>query len=241
MKRILLLGGIGEAVWLARRLQSRHEVIYSLAGRGRSPDLDCPVRSGGFGGPDGLADFIRRTRRDLVIDATHPYAARISRHAVIAAERAGIPLWAYRRPPWQPGSGDDWCSVKDWHEIATRLDSFRRPFFTIGLEPLHYGHQVPPHQHWWVRVLEPPATTLSRVTIIAARGPFEREAERELMARHGVDVLVTKNSGGTAAAAKLEAVRTLAIPVVMLERPALVAVRCAFADVAVMADRLGCP
>ena len=137
MKRLLLLGGIGEALALARRLGPAH--LYSLAGLGKVPgDLACRVRVGGYGGAEGLAAFIDEQGFDLLVDATHPYAARISQNAVRAARLAGVPCWALRRPGWQAGPGDDWREVADWRELIAALAPFRRPLFTLGREPLEY-------------------------------------------------------------------------------------------------------
>ena len=120
MKRILLLGGITEALAIARTLGPQH--IYSLAGVGRVPtDLTCQVRVGGYGGAEGLAQFIRDQGISLVLDATHPSAARISHNAAQAARACGIPCWALRRPAWQPRLGDDWREVADWAELIQAL------------------------------------------------------------------------------------------------------------------------
>lgn len=219
--RILILGGIGEAVKLARRLAPIHTVTYSLAGKGRAPELPCSTRVGGFGGAEGLAAFLGENGIELLIDATHPHAAQISRNAAKAARTAGIPLWAYRRPPWRPEFGDDWRLVADWAGIMAALREFRRPFFTIGLEPLRHAAAIPPEQHWLVRCLaaEPPVS--SRLTLLCAIGPFSLEQELALLREGRIDVLVVKNSGGAAVEAKLTAARQLHISVVMLERPAL--------------------
>lgn len=218
--RILILGGIGEAVGLARMLAPSHAVTYSIAGKGRAPDLPCPVRGGGFGGAEGLAAFLGENGIELLIDATHPYAARISRNAVQAAWLAGIPLWAYRRPAWQPEPGDDWRFVTDWIEMMMALREFKRPFFTIGLEPLRHVAEIPPEQHWLVRCLaaEPPVSP--RLTLLCATGPFLLKQEAALLRNYRIDVLAAKNSGGGAVVAKLAAARRLQIPVVMLDRPA---------------------
>jgi precorrin-6A/cobalt-precorrin-6A reductase len=219
--RILLLGGIGEAVKLARMLAPIHAVTYSLAGKGRRPDVPCSVRSGGFGGAEGLAAFLNDQAIDLLIDATHPYAAQISHNAALAARMAGIPLWAYRRPAWRPEPGDDWRSVANWAEIGTALRDFERPLFTIGLEPLRHVAAIPPGQHWWVRCLAAEPSASPDLTLLCATGPFALENEQALLRDHRIDVLIAKNSGGGAVAAKLAAARQLRIPVVMLERPVL--------------------
>lgn len=231
MKRILLLGGIGEARRLARRLAPKYELAYSLAGRARKdPDLACAVRVGGFGGVAGLADFLREGGFELLIDATHPYAARISRQAAQAAKQAGVPIWAYRRPPWRPAAEDDWRTVGGWPELSTALHGFRRPFFTIGLEPLDHAGSIPPAQHWLVRCLETRSLSVPRLAVLGALGPFTLEEELASMQAHDTDVLVSKNSGGSAVAAKLEAARLLRIPVLMLTRPELPPVDREFDD-----------
>lgn len=229
--RILILGGIGEAVKLARRLSPSHAVTYSMAGKGRAPDLSCVVRVGGFGGAEGLAAFLSETGIELLIDATHPYAAQISRNAVNAARIAGVPLWAYRRPPWQPQLGDDWRSVADWAEIMAALRGFKRPFFTIGLEPLRHVAEIPPEQHWLVRCLAADPPPSPPLTLLCATGPFELEQELALLRDCQIDVLVAKNSGGGAVESKLSAARRLQIPVVMLDRPVLSAADREFAEI----------
>ena len=238
--RILLLGGIGEAVQLARRLASRHELIYSLAGRTR-PKADLPgaVRVGGFGGVEGLRDFLRQESIELLLDVTHPYADQIGHHAVLAAKQADIPVWAYRRPPWQPETGDNWWPLRDWSELRIALAAFYRPLFTIGLEPLRHRHEIGPDQHWLVRCLEAQPEPLSRLTVLNATGPFSLEEELHLLRHWQADVLVSKNSGGKAVAAKLQAARLSGIPVLMWQRPELSAADEEFDTVGAIAGRLG--
>ncbi len=236
--RILILGGIGEAVKLARMLAPIHAVIYSLAGKGRPPDLPGPLRVGGFGGGAGLAAFLRENGVELLIDATHPYAAQISRNALDAARRAGIPLWAYRRPAWRPEPGDDWRSVANWAELAAALREFKRPFFTIGLEPLRHAAEIPAEQHWLVRCLAAEQSASPRLTVRCATGPFTLEQELALLRDYRINALAAKNSGGGAVEAKLAAARQQHIPVVMLERPALPAADREFADVEDLAAEL---
>ncbi|MCC6077155.1 cobalt-precorrin-6A reductase [Pseudomonas sp. GCM10022188] len=228
-RRILLLGGVGDALAIARRLGPAH--VYSLAGLGKVPqDLACRVRVGGFGGAEGLARFIDEQGIDLLLDVTHPYAARISANAAQAAQLAGIPCWALRRPGWQAGAGDDWREVAGWNELSNALAAFRRPFFTLGREPLAHLDAIPAGQFWTVRVLdEHPGNARARV--IAARGPFGLEAERALFAAEDFDVLISKNSGGGATEAKLQVARERGLPVLVLARPPLPAVDCEFAAV----------
>ncbi|WP_460080454.1 cobalt-precorrin-6A reductase [Pseudomonas sp. H3_H05] len=218
-KRILLLGGVTEALAIARTLGPRH--IYSLAGIGRIPtDLTCQVRVGGYGGAEGLAQFIRAEGIDLLLDATHPYAAQISHNAAHAARACGIPCWALRRPAWQPRAGDDWREVADWSELIQALQPFHRPLFTLGREPLQHLHEIPLEQFWTLRALDVYPGN-ERCDVIGARGPFHIESERELFERRRIDVLVSKNSGSTATEPKLDVARERGVPVLVLKRPVL--------------------
>lgn len=235
-RRILLLGGITEALAIARRLGPEH--VYSLAGIGRVPqDLACQVRVGGYGGAQGLANYLREAGIGLLIDATHPYAAQISRNAGEAARSVGIPCWALRRPAWQAQPGDDWREVAGWPALIDALAGFRRPLFTLGREPLLHLHEIPPHQFWTLRALEASPGN-DRCEVIAARGPFHLDDERALFARRQVDVLVSKNSGSVATEPKLEVARELGVPVLVLKRPVLVEVDREFADTSSLLEAL---
>lgn len=219
MKRILLLGGVTEALAIARTLGPEH--IYSLAGVGRVPtDLICRVRVGGYGGPEGLAQFVRDEGICLILDATHPYAAQISRNAAEAAQLSGVPCWALRRPAWQPQAGDDWREVSDWAALIEALKPFKRPLFTLGREPLQHLDEIPPEQFWTLRALDVYPGN-ERCEVIGARGPFLIEDEWVLFERRGIDVLISKNSGSTATEPKLEVARELGVPVLVLKRPVL--------------------
>ena len=236
MKRILLLGGTGDALRIARHLGAGH--VYSLAGLGKVPDdLACAVRVGGFGGSEGLARYIEDEAITLVIDATHPYAARISANAARASRAARVPYWALRRPGWQHRAGDDWRMVADWDELTEALAPFRKPLFTLGREPLAHLDEIPPHQFWTVRCLDPYPDT-ARARILAARGPFTLEGERALFALQAFDVVVSKNSGGSATEAKLDVARERGLPVVMLRRPELPAADREFEQSADLLDAL---
>jgi precorrin-6A/cobalt-precorrin-6A reductase len=222
MKRVLLLGGTGDALQIARQLASRD--VYSLAGLGRVPQgLACAVRVGGFGGSEGLARYIESEGIALVIDATHPYAVQMSANAAAACRAAGVPCWALRRAGWTPRAGDDWRMVDGWDALTDAIRPFRRVLFTSGREPLSHLDEIPAHQFWIVRCLDAHAGN-DRARIIDARGPFDIDGERALFALNGIDVLVTKNSGGAATQAKLDVARELKVPVVMLKRPVLPAV-----------------
>lgn len=236
MMRILLLGGTGDALRVARRLSAEH--FYSLAGVGTLPvGLQCQLRVGGFGGAEGQAAFVAEQGITLVIDATHPYAAQISSHAAQAAARAGVPCWALRRAAWQPTAADNWIDYDGWASLMAALEPYQRPLFTLGREPLAHLDEIPKHQHWTIRCLQPqPPST--RAEIIGDRGPFELNAERELFRRRQTDVLVSKNSGGASTEPKLQVAREQGLPVLMLKRPALPSVDRQFDDVAALIEAL---
>lgn len=222
--KVLVLGGTGEARSIADRLAAMpgQLVITSLAGRVSNPRLPAgEVRIGGFGGPAGLAEWLRAERVDLVIDATHPFAARITANAVEAAAACGLPLLLVRRPAWTPVPGDDWRRVPSLASAASGLADLdaARAFLTIGRQGLaHFADLETP---WFlIRCVEPPEPPLpARAEVVLSRGPFTVTGELDLMRRRRIDVLVTKNSGGRAAVAKLAAARELGMPVVMVSRP----------------------
>lgn len=229
MKRILLLGGVTEALAIARTLGPQH--VYSLAGVGRVPtDLTCEVRVGGYGGAEGLARYIRDEGIDLLLDATHPYAAQISQNAALAAAASNIPCWALRRPAWVAQPDDDWREVADWSELIEALAPFQRPLFTLGREPLEHLHEIPPEQFWTLRALDAYPGT-ARCDVIGARGPFLIDDERKLFAQRRIDVLISKNSGSSATEPKLQVARERGVPVLILKRPTLAQVDREFSTV----------
>ena len=219
MKRILLLGGVTEALAIARTLGPQH--VYSLAGVGRVPtDLTCKVRVGGYGGAEGLARYIRDEGIDLLLDATHPYAAQISQNAALAAAVSNIPCWALRRPAWVAQPDDDWREVAHWSELIQALKPFNRPLFTLGREPLEHVHEIPEQQFWTLRALDVYPGN-ERCEVIGARGPFLIDQERALFEGRQIDVLISKNSGSSATEPKLEVARERGVPVLILKRPEL--------------------
>ncbi|QNG07574.1 cobalt-precorrin-6A reductase [Pseudomonas putida] len=221
---------------MARQLGPRH--VYSLAGIGRVPQgLQCQVRVGGYGGVEGLTRYLREAGITLLIDATHPYAAQISRNAASAARNVGIPCWALRRPAWQAQAGDDWREVEDWAGLIEALKPFRRPLFTLGREPLQHLDEIPPEQFWTLRALEA-CPGNERCEVIGARGPFHIEDERALFQRRHIDVLISKNSGSVATEPKLEVARELGVPVLVLKRPTLPEVDRTFDSLADLATAL---
>jgi precorrin-6A/cobalt-precorrin-6A reductase len=221
---VLILGGTTEASALARALAGDPiiRVTLSLAGRTRAPLLPAVAsRRGGFGGVDGLARYLRDERVDALVDATHPFAAQMSRHALAAAGQAGVPCLAIVRPAWQPQHGDAWIAVPDMQAAVRALGAPpRRVFLTVGQQELAPFAAAPWHDYL-IRSVEPPdpASLPPRARCIAARGPFEADAERRLLEAEAIETLVTKNSGGSATIAKLDAARALRLPVVMVARP----------------------
>ena len=226
MRRILILGGTTEARRLAERLVERVElkVTVSLAGRTTAPAAQsAPVRIGGFGGAEGLAQYLASERVDVLIDATHPYAAGISANAAAAAAAARIPLLALRRPPWAALPGDCWMEVADTGAAVQALGAEpRRVFLTLGKTEIRTFARAPQH-YYLVRSIEPvdPPLPVPHASYITGRGPFTENADRVLLATHAIDVIVAKNSGGAATYGKIAAARVLGLPVILLRRPAL--------------------
>ncbi|MER9326287.1 cobalt-precorrin-6A reductase [Mesorhizobium sp. M0488] len=222
--RILILGGTTEARQLASKLAARASVTLSLAGRTESPVAQgVPVRSGGFGGADGLAAYLRDGLIDLLIDATHPYAARISANAAHAARLAGVPIFALRRPGWVPVEGDRWTQVDTAGDAAQALGAApRRVLLALGRQEVAAFEAAPQH-HYLIRSVDPvePKLAVPDATYLLARGPFREVEERALLEKHRIDAVVSKNSGGEATYGKIAAARALGIEVVMIRRPLL--------------------
>lgn len=223
---VLILGGTTEARRLAELLADRTvwpglRVTSSLAGRVRRP-VPPPgeVRVGGFGGAEGMARWLREKRVDALIDATHPFAGTIGFHAARAAATTHVPLLAVRRPGWAPGPGDDWHPAADLPAAAALLPALgRRVFLTTGRMGLAAFAGV--RDAWFlVRTVDPPAGACPPdAEVLLDRGPFSLAGERELLRRHRVEVLVTKDSGGSATAPKLAAAREAGVPVILVRRP----------------------
>ncbi|MGC5341761.1 cobalt-precorrin-6A reductase [Streptomyces sp. DT24] len=223
---ILILGGTAEARELAVALAGNTalRVTTSLAGRVERPRPTAgTVRVGGFGGPQGLADWLRTHAVDIVVDATHPFATTISANAAEAAAATGTALFALRRPGWTPGPGDLWHLADDLTDAAARLPGLgERVFLTTGRLGLAVFATAPgaDRLHFLVRSVDPPRPPLPPHTdVLLDRGPYTVRGETELLRAHAVDVLVTKDSGGAATAAKLTAARDLGLPVVVVRRP----------------------
>ena len=224
--RILILGGTTEARQLAGKLAARVDlsVTLSLAGRTESPVAQgVPVRSGGFGGADGLAAYLRETGTDLMVDATHPYAAQISANAAQAARAAGVPILALRRRGWEPVEGDRWTPVDMVGDAVQALGPApRRVFLALGRQEVAAFEAAPQH-HYLIRSVDPVESKLAvpDASYLLARGPFREAEERALLEKHRIEIVVSKNSGGEATYGKIAAARTLGIEVVMVRRPDL--------------------
>lgn len=221
MLRVLVLGGTREARMLAARLDSDPavEVTSSLAGRVREPVLPVgQVRIGGFGGVDGLEQWLRDNEIDAVVDATHPFAARITANAAAATERTGVPLLVLRRAEWSAGTGDRWHVVPDLTSAAAAVARLgERVFLTIGRQGVDAFAECP--GRFLIRAIDPPSGAVpSDSEVLLARGPFTVDDEIALMREHRISVVVTKNSGGALTSAKLAAARELGVPVVMVAR-----------------------
>lgn len=220
--RVLLLGGTGEARRLAQRLvDDGVAVVSSLAGRVADPLLPPgDVRIGGFGGAAGLAAWLQEHPVAAVVDATHPFAAGMTANAAQAAAVTGVPLLRLQRPGWTEQPGDDWRWVDSLPAAADAVAGFAHVFLTTGRQGLAAFAGLA--AHCVVRSVDPPDPPLpARTTVVLARGPFTVEEERALLVEHGVDVVVTKDSGGAMTAAKLTAARRLGLPVVLIRRPAV--------------------
>ncbi|OBQ18202.1 MAG: cobalt-precorrin-6X reductase [Anabaena sp. WA113] len=224
MLRVLILGGIGDAVELAIKIANIPgiEVITSLAGRTREPaNLPGNVRTGGFGGVRGLTNYLREMQIDLLIDATHPFANQISENAAAATQEVGIPRLMVIRPPWEKLEDDDWLEVEDNLAAATALaNRAKRVFLTIGRQEI--GTFAHLQEIWFLmRMIDPPNTDviIPPGLILCDRGPFNLENEQEILLKYNIDTIVSKNSGGNATYPKIIAARKLGIKVVMVNRP----------------------
>jgi precorrin-6A/cobalt-precorrin-6A reductase len=222
--RVLILGGTTEANQLAATLanDARFDAVLSYAGRTERPTPPpIPWRVGGFGGVDGLTNYLRDEKIARVVDATHPFAAQMSAHAIAACAIAHVPLLALERLPWPRLAGDHWIEVDDFTAAAEALGpSPQRVFLGIGRMQLAPFANYPQH-FYLVRLVDRPRTALllPGAELIVARGPFDLTGDRAMLADHRIDVVVARDAGGDGAFAKIEAARELGLPVVMVRRP----------------------
>jgi precorrin-6A/cobalt-precorrin-6A reductase len=225
MMRALILGGTSDANLLADAIKHAGvDAVYSYAGRTQSPvTQSLPVRTGGFGGVSGLTEYIAREGITHVIDATHPFAAEMSRHAVDACVTSKIPLIALERAPWRRAPGDRWIDVDHINAAVEALPEARANVF-LAIGRLHLAPFAAKPQHTYtLRFVDPPegALPLPDSEIIVSRGPFTVQGEIELMRSRNIAWVVARNSGGDGARAKIDAAREIGLPVVMIARPVL--------------------
>lgn len=224
MTRALILGGTADASLLAAEIaRAGIDAVYSYGGRTRAPaDQPLPTRIGGFGGVSGLADYIRREGITHVIDATHPFAAEMSRNAVAACAQTGTPLIALERAPWSKAPGDNWIEVAEVSAAAAALpEPPTNVFLAIGRQHIAPFAAKPQHVYT-LRFVDPPEAPLPfAADVIVSRGPFTFDGEFEMIRTREIAWIVARNSGGDGARAKIDAARMLGLPVIMITRPEL--------------------
>jgi precorrin-6A/cobalt-precorrin-6A reductase len=223
IETILILGGTREAADLANELLATHpeaRIITSLAGRTKEPaPLAGEVRTGGFGGVDGLVRYLRETGVTLMIDATHPFARQISANAVEAARIAGVPLDIRTRRPWTKQAGDSWIEVDTLKAARDAIPPGARVLLALGSQ--HIGLFASRDDvHFVVRMIDKPETPLDLPdhALVLGRPGDTAAVETMLLIAHSITHIVCRNSGGTAAYAKIEAARQLGLPVIMVGR-----------------------
>ncbi|MCA1468970.1 cobalt-precorrin-6A reductase [Bradyrhizobium sp. IC3195] len=224
MIRALILGGTADASLLAAEIaRAGIDAVYSYGGRTRVPaGQPLPTRIGGFGGVSGLADYIRAEGITHVIDATHPFAAEMSRNAVAACTETGTPLLALERAPWIKASTDNWIEVADVNAAVSALpDAPANVFLAIGRQHIAPFATKPQHAYT-LRFVDPPDAPLPfAADVIVSRGPFTLHSELAMLHTRGIAWIVARNSGGDGARAKIDAARMLGLPVIMISRPEL--------------------
>jgi precorrin-6A/cobalt-precorrin-6A reductase len=224
MTRALILGGTADASLLAAEIACAGiDAVYSYGGRTRAPaDQPLPTRIGGFGGVSGLADYIRREGITHVIDATHPFAAEMSRNVVAACAETGTPLIALERAPWVKAPGDNWIEIADVNAAVAALpEAAANVFLAIGRQHIAPFAAKPQHVYT-LRFVDPPEAPLPfAADVIVSRGPFTLEGELEMMRKRMIAWIIARNSGGDGARAKIDAARRLGLPVIMISRPQL--------------------
>ena len=224
--KILLLGGTSDAIKLCQRLIiDGYEVIYSIKGLVRHPSLACQIHSGGFGGINGLLNYIQTNAIDCLVDATHPYAVNMSHHADMVAQKSHLPCLHYLRPAWEKRPDDQWIDFSSMQELASLLLSpiflSSRLFFSMGQLSIDFLAQKQSHQLYLVRTAIEQTQSIDNVIWIKSIGPFTLSHERQLFKDYAIDALISKNSGGESVSAKIQVAREMKIPVFMQKRPDL--------------------
>ncbi|WP_440639001.1 cobalt-precorrin-6A reductase [Bradyrhizobium sp. PUT101] len=224
MTRALILGGTSDASLLAAEIaRAGIDAVYSYGGRTRAPaDQPLPTRIGGFGGVSGLADYIRRENITHLIDATHPFAAEMSRNAIVACAETGTPMIALERSPWTKAPGDSWIEVADVNAAVAALPvAPANVFLAIGRQHIAPFASKPQHAYT-LRFVDPPEAPLPfSADVIVSRGPFTLDGELDMLRSRDIAWIVARNSGGDGARAKIDAARMLGLPVIMISRPRL--------------------
>lgn len=223
--RVLLLGGTTEASQMARALANAGvDAVFSYAGRTNAPIAQpLPTRTGGFGGVDGLAGYLRAQKITHVIDATHPFAAGMSVNAHAACQAADLPMIRLERHPWTPRKRETWHTFERMEDVPAALPQDpARIFLAIGKQQIGLFAARPEH-HYLLRLVDAPVAPLPlpNASVVVSRGPFDVAGDQALMEAHEITHVVAKNSGGTGATAKLDAARALGVAILMVERPAL--------------------
>jgi len=221
--KLLILGGTGDAKTLARELHAKGvEVVYSIAGLVRQPDLPCEIISGGFSIRGGLSQYIVENNITAVLDATHPFASKMSQTAFEVTEQLQIPLWRYQRPDWTSVPEDDWTFFSNWGDLLRGLATFKSVLLTQGqlsesmLAALHM-HRKPEQRFFHRTAVKPKHRVPDWMEWIQDIGPFTLDAELDLLKKHRIEVIVSKHSGGEVPA-KLIAARSLKVPALLLQQ-----------------------
>lgn len=223
--KILILGGTADARHICAQLYQNLpelELIYSVAGLVRQPQVPATVISGGFRQHGGLSHYCQAQKIHAIVDATHPYATTMGATALISSLQLGIPYWRFLRPAWQSQAGDQWHVYSSTTELLKAMQGYERILLTVGQvnqTDLELLSQVP---HVWLRTAAQPNADLPpNVQWIKAIGPFDLASEQALLQKHQIQAIASKNSGGESTSAKLSAAHDQGIPVYMLQRPQL--------------------
>ena len=221
--RLLILGGTADARHLAIALHQTQpclELIYSVAGLVRQPQVPATVVSGGFTQFGGLSAYCKQQNIDGIVNMTHPFSVTMGQHAEQTCHELGLNYWRFLRPQWQPQTGDDWRLFGTTAELLSALSSYQRTLLTIGqISPTEMALLNAKQRIWLRTAVQPKHELPPNVTWIKAIGPFAEAAELALLKRHSIQAIASKNSGGSSTEAKLTAARSLKVPIFMLQRP----------------------
>jgi precorrin-6A/cobalt-precorrin-6A reductase len=223
--KLLILGGTADARHLAEALQQRQpalELVYSVAGLVRQPQVPATVVSGGFSQFGGLSNYCKQQNIDAIVNATHPFSVTMGNHAVNTCNELGLSYWRFLRPLWQQQTGDDWQLFSHTTSLLKGLANFQRVLLTLGQANADELALLSSTQQIWLRTAVAPNYALPiNVSWIKAIGPFDEASELALLRQHQIQAIASKNSGGDSTVAKLNAARAVGIPVFMLQRPVI--------------------